>query len=125
MRRMPLVLLTAAAILWGIGIGTDADGESRRVWIPLVAGGCAMTIAGLHQLTVFRATRASEAMTRAVLTRPLTRFDTGPLPAVQPVPPPRLAAVDGHGGQHRKRPGPPWSPQSAPASSRAAGQGPG
>lgn len=123
MRRMPLVLLSAAAILWGAGITADAGKSNARIWVPLIAAACVLTVAGVNQLTALRAARTYEALTHAVLTRPLTRFDTGPLPAVQPVPPPRLAAVDGHGGQHRKRPGPPWSPGSADISGPRAGRG--
>lgn len=123
MRRMPPVLLSAAAILWGTAIGLDAEDGRARIWIPLLAAACVMTVAGLHLLTVQSAVRANDALTRVILSRPLTRFDTGPLPAVPPLPPPRLAAVDGHGGQHRKRHGQPASQGSADISGPREGRG--
>ena len=129
MRRMLLQGLAATAwvaVIVGTFTGYDADPRTFsaldfRIWLCALAVALAATIA----LVTGKRVKVHEALTQAVLTRPLTRFDTGPqVPVIrqQPAAPPRLAAVGGHGGQHRKRHAPPWSPVSEPASSRAAGQ---
>jgi hypothetical protein len=127
MRRM--LLQTLAVTSWvavAVGTFTGFDDDPRvfsaldfRIWLGLLAAALTLT----HAALAGKGRKVNAALTQAVLTRPLTRFDTGPLPAVPPLPPPRLAAVGGHGGQHRKQHGPPWSPESEHASSRAAGHG--
>jgi hypothetical protein len=128
MRRM--LLQTAAVLSWvtvivGTFTGFDDDPHTFseldfRIWLGVLSAALSFTLLA----AVDKRVKVQQALTNAVLTRPLTRFDTGPqVPVIrqQPIPPPRLAAVDGHGGQHRKRHGPPSSPGSEPASSRAAG----
>jgi hypothetical protein len=96
MQRMPLVLLATAAILWGTGIGYDAEDGRDRIWMPLLAAAAAATIAGFNLLLAARADRSNRALATAVLSRPLYRDPTGPIPAVPPQPQPAAPASNGH-----------------------------
>ena len=82
MRHLPTGLLAAAAALWGVAIGADADDARSRVLLPLLAAACVFTTTGVQQLCFRKAVETYEALTAAILARPLTRFDTGPIPRV-------------------------------------------
>jgi hypothetical protein len=112
MRQIPCLLLWAAGVLWGLCIGADADDSRLRLMLPLLAGASVLTIAGLQQLGLRRVATASEelsrtyeALTNAVLARPLLRSDTGPIPAVTELRPADLerAATDGPSGRGTRR----------------------
>jgi len=89
-------ITAAAAAAWAATITADTLNLHEHIWAACLAAAAALTLAALIQGIVTRAARASEALTRAILNRPLTRFETGPLPAV----PPQLSAVNGHRGKH-------------------------
>jgi hypothetical protein len=82
MRYLPTALLAAAGVLWGSAIGADADDVKARILLPLLAGACVLTTTGINQLCTRKALATYDALTQAILARPLLRSDTGPIPAV-------------------------------------------
>jgi hypothetical protein len=83
----------AAAGAWAAAITADTVNAPEHIWAACLAAAAALTLAALIQAIITRAVTVCEALTRAILNRPLTRFDTGPMPRV----PPQLAVLDGHG----------------------------
>jgi hypothetical protein len=104
-QRMPMMLLITAAAMWGGVISADADDARGKIWVPLAVAAAAFTVAGLQQLATLRLARAYEALNYAVLSRPLNRSDTGPLPAVViPLPAPAREMPHGRLSVPGKRP---------------------
>jgi hypothetical protein len=102
MQRVPVLVVTSAA-LWAAAIGADAGDVSGRIWRPLLSLATAAAIATAVQLMLRSEARTYRALADAMLTRPLYRDPTGPLPAVpeQPAAP----ASNGHTrhGRHETR----------------------
>ncbi len=109
MQRMPVMLLITSAMLWGGAISADADDAGANIWGPLFGAAGWLTVAGILLYAMLRLTRTYEAMTRAVLSPPFYRGDTGPLPAIIPQPAPgcepagRLSALGTPPGRHASR----------------------
>jgi len=78
----PVFLKAAAVVLWGGAMGMSFTRADWRLWGCLVAAAAVASLAALQQALVARSTRIYEAHTQAVLSRPLYRDPTGPLPAV-------------------------------------------
>lgn len=95
MRHLPTALLAAGGTLWAISIGADADDIKIRVLLPLLAGASVLTLTGIQQLCARKALATYEALTKAILARPLLRSDTGPIPAVTELRPGDLERGDG------------------------------
>jgi hypothetical protein len=112
-RHGPALLQTSAAILWGTTITTDAAGVDDRVWLPLLAAAAVASLGALLHYLITRWIKASQALTRAVLTRPLGHDDTGPLAVITTGPIPKISLLPAPGaapaarrkqrGQHASR----------------------
>ena len=108
MKRTSVILLSAAAVLWGAGIGIDAAGGRMRIWIPMFGAACAVTIAGFNMILAANAARSNQSLATAVLQRPYYRGDTGPLAAIPPQPaasgqPVQLSAHGSRRARHASR----------------------
>jgi hypothetical protein len=106
----PVLLKAAAVGLWAAAMGMSFTAADWRLWACLVAGAAVASLAALQQILVTKSTRIYEAQTRAVLTRPFHRGDTGPLPAIIPQQPApgsephaRLSVLGRSHGQHASR----------------------
>lgn len=80
-----------AGVSWGAAIAADAVRADDRVWLPLLGAALLASWAAVQARLIDRASDAASAMTRAVLTRPFSRGDSGPMPAI----PLQLAGNDG------------------------------
>ena len=108
MQIHPVLLRVTAVVLWGgtwAAAAIDADGET---WGGLALMAAVVSLGALQQMLVAKSAKIYEAQTRAVLTRPFYRGDTGPLPAIplQAVPddaPARPSAAGRHAARHGTR----------------------
>ena len=84
-----------AAGLWAAVIVADAANLPDRIWVCLLVAAAMATQAAFRQSGYARQARASDALASAMITRPMYRDPTGPIPVV--VPDQLSAAVyDGH-----------------------------
>ena len=83
-----------AAGLWGGVIIADAANLPDRIWVCLLVAAAMATQAAFRQSGYARQARASDALASAMITRPMYRDPTGPIPVV----PGQLAVpvYDGH-----------------------------
>jgi len=83
-----------AIILWGAVIIADAANLPDRIWVCLLVGAAMATQAAFRQSGYARQARSSDALAAAMVSRPMYRDPTGPIPVV----PGQLAVpvYDGH-----------------------------
>ena len=83
-----------AIILWGAVIIADAANLPDRIWVCLLVGAAMATQAAFRQSGYARQARSSDALAAAMVSRPMYRDPTGPIPVV----PEQLAVpvYDGH-----------------------------
>lgn len=107
MRFRPGVLQVTAGGLWAGAIAADAMKADSRVWVPLFAAAAVASWGALQYHLISGWVKADQAMTRAVLTRPVRRDDTGPLAAVTTGPIPAVSLLPAPGAapaaRHRQR----------------------
>ena len=83
-----------AIILWGAVITADAANLPDRIWVCLLVASAMATQAAFRQSGYARQARSSDALAAAMVSRPMYRDPTGPIPVV----PGQLAVpvYDGH-----------------------------
>ena len=83
-----------AAGLWAAVIVADAANLPDRIWVCLLVAAAIASQAAILQSGYARQARSSDALASAVVTRPMYRDPTGPIPVV----PDQLSAAvyDGH-----------------------------
>ena len=73
-----------AIILWGAVITADAANLPDRIWVCLLVGAAMATQAAFRQSGYARQARSSDALAAAMVSRPMYRDPTGPIPVVVP-----------------------------------------
>ena len=71
-----------AIILWGAVIIADAANLPDRIWVCLLTGAAMATQAAFRQSGYARQARSSDALAAAMVSRPMYRDPTGPIPVV-------------------------------------------
>lgn len=79
---MSIALRVTACTLWAAAIATAALVTEERVFTCILAAAVVASLAALQSAYAERIIRTYDALTRAVITRPLNRSDTGPIPVV-------------------------------------------